>query len=115
MTSNSIDYVTMMGAIISVLSFIASFVYNRFFNAEQKAKFDELVEKMNDISQNILHPASVQNTPIAAEPYDDNVLEDEYIELKPYYNKRTGKTEMLIEVPQSARRPNTVPAININN
>ena len=41
----TMDLVTMIGAVVSVISFLANFIYTRFFNAEQKRKFDELVTR----------------------------------------------------------------------
>ena len=110
----TIDYVTMIGAGVSVISFIANFIYTRFFNAEQKRKFDDLVEKMDEISSNILHPQSVTNTPVEADTENEPIDPDDYVELKPYFNRRTGKTEMLLEIPATARKYNqNVPSLPI--
>ena len=107
----TMDLVTMIGAVVSVISFLANFIYTRFFNAEQKRKFDELVSKMDDISSNILHPNSVTNTPLEMEEPNEPIDPNDYVELKPYFNRRTGKTEMLVEIPATGRRP--VPQIPI--
>jgi phage regulator Rha-like protein len=97
------------------ISFILTVAKTIFDCRSEKAHTKQhvsLMESIEEIKQN-LTPVDVDktNTP-ENNPYEV-VDEDQYREMKPYYNVKTQKTEYFIEAPYTERNHRIVPKLNI--
>lgn len=102
---------------ISLLSSAAHAIYNRKKQNSILKKHDQLLCGLNEIRdqlrpQETTGPSPVP-TPSESNPYGEVVDNpDDYQELKPFYNAKTGKTEYFV-VAQPSARPLNVPSLSL--
>jgi hypothetical protein len=102
---------------ISLISSAAHAVYNRRKQNSILRKHDQLLAGLNDMKEQMKPRAtpvpSPISTPSESNPYGEVVENpDDYQELKPFYNAKTGKTEYFVVALPSAR-PLNVPSLSL--
>jgi hypothetical protein len=109
---SGLELIALIGGGFSVASTIGNAVYNVYKQKKQNKKHRLLMEAIDEIKQN-LTPVDIESaTPQDTNPYEV-VEEDQYREMKPYYNMKSGKTEYFIEAPYTERNHRIVPKLNI--
>jgi hypothetical protein len=109
---SGLELIAVIGGGFSVISTVVSCVYNVYKQKKQNKKHRLLMEAIEDM-KNTLTPVDIElATPQDTNPYEV-VDEEQYKEMKPYYNVKTGKTEYFIEAPYTERNHRIVPKLNI--
>lgn len=109
---SGLEIIAIAGVAFSTVSTICNAIYNTVKTNRYKKSHKQLLEKINEITEGMKPKDTPQSTPQESDPYEYVQNVDDYREMKPYYNVKTGKTEYFMEAPQSARIP--VPQIQIN-